>query len=340
MKHPAARRPALSIVAPCFNEEGCIYEFHRQASSAACQVVGNDYEIVLVNDGSRDRTLERLRALAECDPHVVAIDLSRNFGHQKALTAGLELCRGERILIIDADLQDPPALLADMMRLMDRGADVVYGQRRVRAGESRAKLWSAALFYRIIQRFSDVPIPVDTGDFRLMTRRTLDILNAMPEQFRFTRGMVSWIGLKQVPILYDRAPRAAGQSGYSFLKMMAFAMDAITSFSITPLRFASYTGFAAVCASLLLLAYTLIAWVLGQNLAGWTSLACITLTIGGLQLLVIGLMGEYIGRIYLETKRRPLFVINEIFTAPAGGSAEPTVSTYYTRAEAEPLAIS
>jgi len=304
--------PRLSIVAPCYNEQACLPEFHRRASAAARAVVGEDYEIVLVNDGSRDFTLAVMRALAANDPHVVAINLARNFGHQKALSAGLHFARGERVLAIDADLQDPPALLSEMMARMDAGYDVVYGQRRRRAGEARFKTASAALFYWLLRRLTEIDIPADTGDFRLMNRRTVDIFKAMPEQFRFIRGLVAWIGLRQTPVLYARDPRYAGSSGYPLRKMIAFAIDAITSFSVVPLRLVSWAGLAASGASLLMFAYTITQWLRGATVAGWTSLAALILIIGGLQLLFLGVLGEYVGRIYLEGKRRPLFVVSDI----------------------------
>ncbi len=276
---------------------------------------GDDHEIVLVNDGSTDDSLALLRGIAGADRHVVVVNLSRNFGHQRAVSAGLQFCRGQRILVIDADLQDPPGLLPEMMRAMDAGADVVFGRRRSRAGESRFKRASAAAFYRLLQRLTDVPIPADTGDFRLISRRALDVLNDMPEQFRFIRGMVSWIGLRQVPIDYDRQPRIAGRTGYPLSRMVAFALDAITGFSVVPLRLATWLGLLTSVASLLMTGYTLLAWLFGDTVAGWASLAAIVLTLGGVQLLVLGILGEYVGRLYIESKRRPLFVVSDVFRA-------------------------
>jgi len=318
-----ASQVLLSVVAPCFNEAVGLPEFHRRVSAACCALPGlhDSWELVLINDGSRDTTRDVMQRLAWEDPHVVAINLARNYGHQLALTAGLNLCRGERILIIDADLQDPPELLADMMRVMDeQEADVVYGQRRVRSGETRLKLTTAALFYRILQRLVEIEIPLDTGDFRLMNRRTLDVLNKMPERDRFIRGLVSWIGLRQVPLLYDREARFAGSSNYPFLKMARFALDAVTSFSIVPLRFASLAGAIIGAMGLLSLTYTVGGWLFGAVVTGWTSIATILLIIGGVQLLILGVMGEYLGRLYMESKRRPLFVVDSIVSAPAGGS--------------------
>jgi polyisoprenyl-phosphate glycosyltransferase len=312
-------RPALSVVAPCFNEEDGIAEFHRRVT-AVCQAGAASYEIVLVNDGSRDGTLAALHALAESDPHVVVVDLARNYGHQIALSAGLELCRGERILILDADLQDPPELLPQMMAAMDRGADVVYGQRNRREGEGWFKRSSASLFYRLWQRLVDVEVALDTGDFRLMNRKALDHLNAMPERYRFIRGMVSWIGLRQEAVRYDRDARFAGTTNYPLRKMVALALDAITGFSVVPLRLASHLGFFMGLMGLVMLGYTLWSWIAGQTVAGWTSLASLILIIGSGQFLVLGIFGEYLGRMYMEAKRRPLYIINEIRTS--GEAAE------------------
>jgi dolichol-phosphate mannosyltransferase len=246
---------------------------------------------------------------------VVAVNLSRRHGHQLAITAGLYTCRGDRILTIDADLQDPPELLGEMWRLMQHAeADVVYGLRRERKGESVLKRGTAALFYRLMRRVGYADLPVDAGDFRLMTRRVLDILNSMPEQHRFIRGMVSWIGLRQVPLAYDRAPRQSGTSNYPLAKMIGLAFDALTSFSIMPLRLASYLGLALGGLSLLMLGYTLGSWALGHVVEGWTSLLTVVLILGSTQLILFGLLGEYVGRMYLETKRRPLFVIDQVLT--------------------------
>jgi dolichol-phosphate mannosyltransferase len=259
--------------------------------------------------------------LAEGDPHVVAVNLSRNFGHQIALTAGLTVCRGGRIFILDADLQDPPELLASMMARMDAGADVVYGQRINRAGETPFKRITSKVFYRLLGRIVDIEIPPDTGDFRLMTRRALDIVNLMPEQHRFIRGMVSWIGLRQEPMPYDRAARFAGETKYPFHKMARFALDAITGFSIKPLRLASWMGLWSGMIGMLLVLYVLGSWITGRTVEGWTSVMIVVLMLGSSQLLVLGLVGEYLGRLYLEAKNRPLFVIESIL-----GGARPTSS--------------
>lgn len=225
----------LSAVVPCFNEQDCLHELHARLSDSCRSAVGEDYEIILVNDGSRDGTWAIMQELAAHDPRLFAVNLARNHGHQLALTAGLSLSQGERIFIMDADLQDPPELLSAMLARMDaEEAEVVYGQRRVRAGETAFKKATANAFYRLLSRLAEVDIPRNTGDFRLMSRRALDVILAMPEQSRFVRGMVAWIGMKQLPFLYDRAPRYAGQTKYPLRKMIGFAIDAITGFSTSP----------------------------------------------------------------------------------------------------------
>ncbi len=222
-------RPALSIVVPCYNEAACLDILHARVSAAARAAVGEDFEILFVNDGSRDESWPAMQRIAAADPHLVAINLSRNHGHQLALTAGLDLCAGEQILIIDADLQDPPELLTDMRAAMiAQQADVVYAVRRKREGESIFKKATAAIFYRMLDRITDTPIPLDTGDFRLMSRRALDAFLSLPEQARFIRGMVAWIGFRQVPFIYDRAERHAGETKYPLGKMVRFALDAVT----------------------------------------------------------------------------------------------------------------
>jgi dolichol-phosphate mannosyltransferase len=304
---------ALSIVVPCFNEEACLPALHDRLTSAARNSVGDDYEIVLVNDGSRDQSWPLMRTLASTDRHLLAVNLSRNHGHQLALTAGLDLCRGEMVLIIDADLQDPPELLPEMIRVMrDQGADVVYGVRKSRAGETAFKRATAHGFYRLLSRATDVAIPLDAGDFRLMSRRALDALLAMPEQARFIRGMVAWIGFRQVPLAYDRQERFAGETKYPLSKMMRFALDALTGFSSAPLKLASHVGLALSIGSVILILYIAYAWAAGRNIQGWTSLMLVVLIVGAVQMFVLALMGEYIGRLYNEAKRRPLYIIQEV----------------------------
>jgi dolichol-phosphate mannosyltransferase len=307
----------LSIVVPCFNEEECLGALHERLAASARKAAGADYEILLVNDGSRDSSWPIMQKLAAKDSRVVAINLSRNHGHQLALTAGLDLCRGDIILIIDADLQDPPELLADMLEVMRTdGADVVYGVRRSRRGDTAFKRATAHGFYRLLSRATEVDIPLDAGDFRLMTRRALDALLAMPEQARFIRGMVAWIGFRQVALPYDRQERFAGETKYPLGKMIRFALDALTGFSSAPLKLASHAGLALSAGSLLLLVYIAFGWMSGRSIPGWASLMLVVVILGAVQMFVLALMGEYIGRLYNEAKRRPLYIVQDI----AGGS--------------------
>lgn len=313
-------RPAVSVVAPCFDEEDVLPLFLDRVGGVL-QKFGGTSEIVLVDDGSRDRTWEIIEKASVEDPRVVGVRLMRNHGHQLALTAGLSVCRGDRVLIIDADLQDPPELLPDMMALMDEGADVVYGQRRHREGEGVFKRSTAAIFYRLIGRMTEVDIPSDTGDFRLITRRVLDLLISMPERHRFVRGLVSWIGGKQVPLVYDRDARAAGVSKYPFTKMLRFAADAITSFSMVPLKLSiilgwtmAFIGFAAALNSIR-------GAMLGQTVPGWSSLMAAIGLLTGVQFLMLGIIGAYLGRMYDQSKGRPLFLIRDMVGGAEGSVA-------------------
>ena len=309
---------ALSIVIPCFNEQECLPTLHQRLTAAAKAAVGEDYELVLVNDGSKDRTWSMMQDLAAEDSRLVAINLSRNHGHQLALTAGLDLARGQTILIIDADLQDPPELLGAMIATMHReGADVVYGVRTQRAGETRFKRATAHAFYRMLAAATEVEIPIDAGDFRLMSRRALDALLAMPEQARFIRGMVAWIGFRQVPFPYNRDERFAGVTKYPLSKMIRFALDALTGFSSAPLKLASHAGLALAFGSVLIILYIFFGWASGQSVPGWTSLMLVVVVLGAVQMFVLALMGEYIGRLYSQSKNRPLYIVQDI----AGGGA-------------------
>lgn len=328
----------LSIVVPCFNEEACLELLHRRLGDAARAAVGGDYEILLVNDGSRDGSWPIMQRLSASDPRLVCIDLSRNHGHQLALTAGLDLAKGDLILIVDADLQDPPELLSDMLRTMrEEGADVVYGVRRSRAGETRFKKATATAFYRLLASATEINIPLDAGDFRLMTRRALDVLLAMPEQARFVRGMVAWIGFRQVPFLYDRAERAAGTSKYPLSKMLKFAFDALTGFSSAPLKLASHAGLLLSLGSLLIIVYIAYAFISGQSIQGWTSLMLVVVILGAVQMFVLAMMGEYIGRLYSQAKQRPLYIVQEIAgvsRAPSRGLGQVAGPAGFQRAEA------
>lgn len=311
-----AQTPYLSVVCPCFNEEQVLNEFYRRTKSA-CEATARSYEIVLVNDGSKDATGQLMDDLARRDKHVVAIHLSRNHGQQLALTAGLSLCRGDNIFVIDADLQDPPELLAPFLRQREAGADVVYGQRRRRAGETWFKRTTAYFFYRFLNAFTDVSIPRDTGDFRLMSRRVVDHLLAMPEKNRFVRGMVSWVGFKQEAFPYDRDPRLAGESKYPFRRMLSLATDAITSFSVKPLKISYYF---ALLFGLLAFISTIFAgflWVAGSSIATVAAIVAILCLFNSLQMGVIAIQGEYLGRLYEEGKNRPLFIVERAVNVDA-----------------------
>lgn len=303
---------ALSVVVPCYNEEDNIDELYRRVTNVCSDLFGDSYEIVIVNDGSSDVTWHKILNLYFVDGHIFAINLSRNYGHQVALSAGLSYCSGARTLIIDADLQDPPELLPTMMAAMDAGADVVYGVRSERLGESWFKRASANLFYRLLARIVDITIPVDTGDFRLISRRALDVLVAMPEHHRFIRGMISWIGLTQTPVAYQRQPRYSGETKYPLSRMLRFAIDAITGFSVRPLRIATYIGMISGLCALVALSHTIYSWLIGNVVTGWTSIMAVILLLGAAQLIVMGIIGEYLGRLYIEAKCRPLFVAQDV----------------------------
>ena len=313
---PRPRMPeSLSVVVPCYNEEEVLGELLRRLNMVL-EGLGIAYEIVLVDDGSKDRTWELMQEAQRTDARLKVIRLSRNYGHQLALSCGLDQARGDVVLIIDADLQDPPELLPEMLRKWQEGYDVVYGQRTQRQGEGLMKRFLAFAFYRLISHITKANIPRDTGDFRLMDRRALDALRSLRERHRFVRGMVSWIGFQQTPIHYQRPNRYAGETKYPVKKSLLLAFDAITSFSYAPLRLASYMG-AGV--SIFAFIYIVIVFVLkaeGINLPGYTSMMASILLLGGMQLLVLGIMGEYIGRIFEQGQGRPLYLVEKIQGEP------------------------
>jgi glycosyltransferase involved in cell wall biosynthesis len=302
----------ISIVVPCFNEEEVLRTTNRRLISVLEQL-SLRFEILYVDDGSTDGTAEILHELQALDERIRVICFSRNFGHQMAITAGLEHAAGDAVAIIDADLQDPPEVLADFVAKWMEGFQVVYGVRTERDGETAFKLWTAKIFYRTMGNLSDTEIPLDTGDFRLMDRRVVDALLAMPERDRFVRGMVSWLGFLQAAVPYHRAVRAAGVTKFSFFKMVKFATDGIVSFSILPLRLATWVGFAASGIALLGVVITVVERLMGVEglVKGWASVLVAILFIGGVQLICMGIIGEYVGRIYGESKRRPLYVLRE-----------------------------
>lgn len=302
----------ISVVVPVYNEEGNLSELHRRLLQTIV-AIGAEPELIYVNDGSSDGSMALIRQLAESQRHVKFIDLSRNFGHQVAVTAGLRAASGHRVVIIDSDLQDPPELIGELNHAMDMDElDVVYARRRARAGESVFKRLTAKLFYRVLQRLTPIDIPVDTGDFRIMSRRVVEVLNRMPEQHRFIRGQVAWAGFAQGFVQYDRHGRNAGESGYPLSKMLRFAMDGITSFSDFPLRLATMLGFTVSGISFVLMLYALYSrLVLKVYEPGWASIMLSVLFIGGIQLICVGIIGEYIGRISDNVKGRPLYVVRE-----------------------------
>jgi dolichol-phosphate mannosyltransferase len=308
---------ALSIVVPCFNEEMGLPELIRRCCDSAEAAVGKEYELILVDDGSTDGTWKAITSEISRHPNIVAMRLSRNYGHQVALTAGLSAVGGSIVLVIDADLQDPPELLDGMLNVMrDSGADVVYGQRRSRTGETWFKMATARVFYRLLEHSTDILIPVDTGDFRLMSRRIADIVAQMPERDRFIRGMVASVGFRQVPFLYDRQERFAGATKYPLLKMIRFAADAFLGYSMVLLRFSSIAAFSMLLALIGVSAYSIYAWVEGQVVPGWTSLMISIMVVSFFQLIALSVIGEYVGRIYLSTKNRPLFIIDAVERGP------------------------
>lgn len=300
-----------SIVIPLFNEEPNIPTLYERLTKVM-ESFGHDYELVCVNDGSRDQTFPMVKELAARDSRVKYINLSRNFGHQIAVSAGLDACVGDRVVIIDADLQDPPELIPEMDAKMNEGYEVVYARRRKRVGESKAKLLTARFFYRILANIASINIPLDTGDFRIMDRKVVDVLKAMPEQNKFLRGQISWIGFRQTFVEYDRAERFGGETGYTYAKMFRFALDGITSFSDAPLRLASWMGFTVSGVAFLALLYALYGkFVLNQSVPGWASLIVSVLFLGGIQLISLGVIGEYLSRISANVKKRPLYVVDE-----------------------------
>lgn len=310
--------PLISLVIPCYNEEAVIHETLRQLNELAESLAGYRVEFVFVDDGSRDKTRLILTAAATVDPRIKFCVLSRNFGHQIAVTAGIDLAMGDAVVLIDADLQDPPAVVVEMVQRWREGYEVVYGVRTDRAGESSFKRWTAKIFYRVLNRISDVPIPLDTGDFRLMSRRVVNCLKAMPEHDRFIRGMVSWVGFKQIGIPYKRLPRFAGESKYPLRKMIRFSLDGILSFSTKPLRIAMTLGLLSSLIAMAGILYVLYVRLFTQTwVEGWAGVLCSILFLGGVQLICIGILGEYMGRNYHESKRRPLYFIEEVIGSDA-----------------------
>ncbi len=307
-------RPLLSVVAPFYFSTLTIAEFYKRLKAVMVSLDGElDHELVLVNDGSTDETLTMLRDLAARDPHVRVVDLSRNFGHQIAITAGIDRARGDAVVVIDDDLQDPPEVILEMIAKWHGGFKVVYGVRAKRKGESAFKLATAKLFYRLIGRLSETPIPLDTGDFRLMDRQVVDALKAMREESRYVRGMVAWIGFKQYALPYERDARYAGETHYTMRKLIELALAGILSFSSKPLELSTRFGLLVTFIAFLAGVWVIIGKLMhpGTVIAGWTSVLIAVLFMGGVQLISAGVLGAYLGRVFYETKRRPLYFVAE-----------------------------
>jgi dolichol-phosphate mannosyltransferase len=333
MAVPSLNRRApelLSVVAPVYNEEELIEAFVARTTAA---VAGFNFELVLVNDGSTDSTPERLDRLADTDPRVRVVHLSRNFGHQAALTAGLEHALGDAVAMIDADLQDPPELIVDMVARWQDGADVVYAVRQQRRGETRFKLATARGFYRLFDSLAQVDLEPNSGDFRLLDRGALDALLSMRERSRFLRGMTVWVGFNQTAIPYQREARHAGETKYTLRKMLRFSLDAIASFSHMPLQLATYFGFLISGLAFVAIPVVIGLRIAGSYLPGFSSITIAILLLGGIQLIAIGVIGEYVGRIYDEVKGRPLYIVASERNRPPG-DARPLSSGLRTRSSA------
>jgi polyisoprenyl-phosphate glycosyltransferase len=308
----AAGRTLVSVVVPVYNESAVIGAFYARATAALADLPDCDYEILFVDDGSKDDTYAQLAAFTSSDRHVRAVKFSRNFGHQIAITAGIDHARGDCVVVIDADLQDPPEVIASMIDQWRQGFDVVYGVRSDRDGETAMKLMTASVFYRLLRRLTNVQIPANVGDFRLMSRRAVDELKRLREKDRFVRGLVSWIGFKQTGVTYSRDKRYAGETKYPYRKMIKFAFDGITSFSTAPLKLATWMGYASAVLAVLYLMSVFVQKLLGFTVDGWATIMVAMLFLGSVQLICLGILGEYLGRIFNEVKPRPMYVIEEM----------------------------
>jgi len=308
---PAGRR-LVSMVVPVYNESAVVGPFYQRATATLAGLEDYDYELVFVDDGSRDDTFQQLATLAANDPHVRVVKFSRNFGHQIAITAGVDHACGDCIVIIDADLQDPPEVVRSMLDQWRQGYDVVYGVRSDRDGETAMKLMTASVFYRLLRRLTNVQIPANVGDFRLMSRRATDELRRLREKDRFVRGLVSWIGFNQTGVIYSRDKRYAGETKYPYRRMMKFAFDGITSFSTAPLKIATWTGYVAALLAVLYLLSVFVQKLLGFTVEGWATIMVAMLFLGSVQLICLGILGEYLGRIFNEVKPRPMYIVEEV----------------------------
>lgn len=304
----------LSVIIPIFNEEENIRLLHHRLCGVM-QKIDSPFELIFVNDGSKDNSMALIKLLANEHSNVKYVDFSRNFGHQIAVSAGIDVAKGDAVVIIDADLQDPPELIIEMHQKWKEGYEVVYAKRRARKGENFLKKFTAKMFYRILNKITSFNIPLDTGDFRIIDKKIVEVLKSMPEQQKFLRGQISWAGYKQTYVEYDRDSRNAGETGYTYKKMIRFALDGITSFSDAPLKLASLMGFIVSGVAFLMILYALYARFISRDyVPGWTSLMLAVLFIGGIQLICIGMIGEYISRIANNIKNRPLYIVRETNT--------------------------
>lgn len=302
----------ISVVVPMYYEEAVVEECYKRTKAVLNSLENYEHEIIFVNDGSLDNTLPLLEEIAKNDTNVKVISFSRNFGHQAAVTAGLKYTTGDCTMIIDSDMQDPPELLTDMLKLWEEGNEVIYAKRKIRKGESKFKLFTAKMFYKVLNGLSDVEIPKDTGDFRLADKKVIEVINSLPEHNKFLRGLFSWVGFKQVPFEYERQERFAGKTKYPLKKMLKLAGDGIISFSTKPLRLIGGLGVVSIFISIILLIYTLISYIFASDIeAGWTSMMVAITFFAGVQLISIWMMSEYIARIYDDTKKRPEYIINK-----------------------------
>lgn len=316
-----AKPPLLSLVIPVYNEEKTIPELVKRLRGLLTILKEKhhfgkeDTEILFVNDGSRDGTFDVLKKFCESEPGFFLLNLSRNYGHQLAITAGIDTARGETVAVMDGDLQDPPEFVADLYAKMSEGYDVVYARRKKREGESFFKLITAHVFYRILKKLTRFEIPIDTGDFRIMSRRVTNVLVSMKEQHRYIRGLIAWIGFRQTGLEYDRDERFDGETKFSVSKMLKFALDGITSFSSAPLKFSSYLGFTSAFFGALYTIYILyLKLFTDSTIQGWTSVMIVALVLGGIQLIALGMIGEYLSRVHDQSKNRPLYVIEKIYS--------------------------
>ncbi len=303
----------ISVVVPMYYEEEVAEECYKRLINVFKELNNYEYELIFVNDGSRDKTLEIIENIAKKDKNVKVISFSRNFGHQAAVQAGLKYTSGDAVVIIDADLQDPPEVIKEMIDLWEKGNEVIYAKRTKRKGESLFKLFSAKVFYQVLNGLSDVEIPKDTGDFRLADRKVIDVINSMPEHNKFLRGLFGWVGFKQIPLEYERQERFAGKTKYPLKKMFKLARDGIFSFSTKPLKFVGMIGIFSIFLSIIILIYSFISYIFGLNnlTAGWTSIMVTITFFTGIQLLSLWIISEYIGRIYEETQNRPIYIIDK-----------------------------